>query len=326
MRKFYLVVLILLSITCYANSSNTVNNSNREKLTTTNVENYNMEKLIKAIIHVESNGNIAEVSSDGECVGILQIKKIVVDDCNEYLKMKGKNKRFTYNDRLNKEKSIEMFYLIQERYKNFKMEYIEKGLMAFQRKYADYNITSIAFPKLGCGNGELDWEQVKPLMEKYLKELPIDIYIYLSPGTDPVPEHKVPEAMDAWLKEHAKDMSFTGVKDELVINSSIVPIHFLYKDIPWDACWDNKSDSLIFNNPFGKEIIVEEKTLQLLWDNIQSAEIFKVADDEAANLVYFLLASMGYLTSVEIQDEETNKFCDGYQLDAGSGRYFSIKG
>ena len=207
-----------------------------------------------------------------------------------------------------------------------KMEYIEKGLMAFQRRYADYNITSIAFPKLGCGNGELDWEQVKPLMEKYLKELPIDIYIYLSPGTDPVPEHKVPEAMDAWLKEHAKDMSFTGVKDELVINSSIVPIHFLYKDIPWDACWDNKSDSLIFNNPFGKEIIVEEKTLQLLWDNIQSAEIFKVADDEAANLVYFLLASMGYLTSVEIQDEETNKFCDGYQLDAGSGRYFSIKG
>lgn len=207
-----------------------------------------------------------------------------------------------------------------------KMEYIEKGLMAFQRKYADYNITSIAFPKLGCGNGELDWEQVKPLMEKYLKELPIDIYIYLSPGTDPVPEHKVPEAMDAWLKEHAKDMSFTGVKDELVINSSIVPIHFLYKDIPWDACWDNKSDSLIFNNPSGKEIIVEEKTLQLLWDNIQSAEIFKVADDEAANLVYFLLASMGYLTSVEIQDEETNKFCDGYQLDAGSGRYFSIKG
>lgn len=207
-----------------------------------------------------------------------------------------------------------------------KMEYIEKGLMAFQRKYADYNITSIAFPKLGCGNGELDWEQVKPLMEKYLKELPIDIYIYLSPGTDPVPEHKVPEAMDAWLKEHAKDMSFTGVKDELVINSSIVPIHFLYKDIPWDACWDHKSDSLIFNNPSGKEIIVEEKTLQLLWDNIQSAEIFKVADDEAANLVYFLLASMGYLTSVEIQDEETNKFCDGYQLDAGSGRYFSIKG
>lgn len=120
MRKFYLVVLILLSINTYANSGNTVNNSNREELTTTSVENYSMEKLLKAIIHVESKGNIAEVSNDGECVGILQIKKIVVDDCNEYLKMKGSDKRFTYNDRLNKEKSIEMFYLIQERYKNFK--------------------------------------------------------------------------------------------------------------------------------------------------------------------------------------------------------------
>lgn len=120
MRKFYLIVLILLSVSFCANSSNTVNNSNREKLTTTNVEKNNMEKLIKAIIRVESNGNIAAVSSDGECVGILQIKKIVVDDCNEYLKMKGVDKKFTYNDRLSKEKSIEMFYLIQERYKNFK--------------------------------------------------------------------------------------------------------------------------------------------------------------------------------------------------------------
>lgn len=120
MRKFYLVVLISLCMAFHANSSNTVKNSNREKLTTTNVENDNIEKLIEAIIHVESGGNITEVSSDGECVGILQIKKIVVDDCNQYLKAKGLKKRFTYSDRFNKEKSIEMFLLVQERYKNFK--------------------------------------------------------------------------------------------------------------------------------------------------------------------------------------------------------------
>ena len=207
-----------------------------------------------------------------------------------------------------------------------KMEYIEKGLMAFQRKYADYNITSIAFPKLGCGNGELDWKQVKPLMERYLKELPIDVYIYLSPGIDPVPEHKVPKAMDAWLKEHAKDMSFTGVKDEIVINSSIIPINFSYKNDSWNARWDNKTDSLIINDSSGKEFVVKEKTLQTLWDNIQNTEIFNITKDEATNLVYFLLASMGYLTSVKIQDQDTDEFHDGYQLDAGSGRYFSIKG
>ena len=29
----------------------------------------------------------------------MQIKKLVVDDCNEYLKLKGSKKRFTYQDR-----------------------------------------------------------------------------------------------------------------------------------------------------------------------------------------------------------------------------------
>lgn len=60
-----------------------------------------------------------------------------------------------------------------------KIEYIEAGLKKFQEKYAEYGIQSIAFPALGCGSGKLDFKtQVQPLMEKYLKELPIDIFIY----------------------------------------------------------------------------------------------------------------------------------------------------
>ena len=89
---------------------------------------------------------------------------------------------------------------------------------------------------------------------------------------------------------------------------------------------DNKTDSLIINDSYGKEFVVKEITLQTLWDNIQNTEIFNITKDEATNLVYFLLASMGYLTSVKIQDQDTDEFHDGYQLDAGSGRYFSIKG
>jgi len=62
-----------------------------------------------------------------------------------------------------------------------KVEYIESGLETFVRMYAKKGITSIAFPPLGCGNGELDWEnQVRPIMEKYLKRLPIDIFIFTS--------------------------------------------------------------------------------------------------------------------------------------------------
>lgn len=78
-------------------------------------ENY-WEPVMDAIIKVESNGNPYAVSPSGKYVGAMQIAKIVVDDCNEYLKSKKSKKRYTYNDRYDVKKSKEMFILIQERY------------------------------------------------------------------------------------------------------------------------------------------------------------------------------------------------------------------
>lgn len=60
-----------------------------------------------------------------------------------------------------------------------KIEYIDEGLKKFVSIYEQKQINSIAFPKLGCGYGGLSWEEVQPLMEKYLSQLPIKIYIYL---------------------------------------------------------------------------------------------------------------------------------------------------
>lgn len=71
-----------------------------------------------------------------------------------------------------------------------KLEYIEKGLMKFVSSYAEKGIHSIAFPRLGCGNGGLNWNDVKPVMEKYLKPLPIDVYIYSRKESTTVPERK----------------------------------------------------------------------------------------------------------------------------------------
>ena len=60
-----------------------------------------------------------------------------------------------------------------------KIEYIESGLKKFARTYDRKGITSISFPMLGSSNGGLDWEtQVKPLMEDYLKDLPIEVRIH----------------------------------------------------------------------------------------------------------------------------------------------------
>lgn len=79
-----------------------------------------LSDVIKVIMYIESKNNANAVSRDGQCVGIMQIKKVVVDDCNQYLKFKGIKKSFNYNDRFDKDKSVEMFLLVQERYKNYK--------------------------------------------------------------------------------------------------------------------------------------------------------------------------------------------------------------
>ena len=62
-----------------------------------------------------------------------------------------------------------------------KPDYLEAGLKKFSQVYQEARITSISFPQLGCGNGELDWKtESKPLMEKYLKGLPIEIFIHVA--------------------------------------------------------------------------------------------------------------------------------------------------
>jgi O-acetyl-ADP-ribose deacetylase (regulator of RNase III) len=60
-----------------------------------------------------------------------------------------------------------------------KIQWIEQGLKYFSENYQKRNIESIAFPKLGTNNGGLDWNEVKIIMEKYLSNLDIPVYICL---------------------------------------------------------------------------------------------------------------------------------------------------
>jgi len=56
--------------------------------------------------------------------------------------------------------------------------YIEEGLNSLLDVIKKYKIKSIAIPPLGCGNGGLNWERVKRMIEKKLDNLDIDVYIY----------------------------------------------------------------------------------------------------------------------------------------------------
>src|SRR5690349_14003605 len=44
-----------------------------------------------------------------------------------------------------------------------KLEYISEGLDALVSDIKKYRIKSIALPPLGCGNGGLDWDTVRPI-------------------------------------------------------------------------------------------------------------------------------------------------------------------
>jgi len=64
--------------------------------------------FLQAIIWVESRGNEKAVGK-GDCVGILQLTKIYVNEANRLLGFK----KYSYDDRFDSLKSIEMFTLIQ---------------------------------------------------------------------------------------------------------------------------------------------------------------------------------------------------------------------
>jgi O-acetyl-ADP-ribose deacetylase (regulator of RNase III) len=97
-----------------------------------------------------------------------------------------------------------------------KPEYVEQGLKTFVSTYAVQGITSIAFPKLGCGNGELDWDGVvQPMMIEYLENLAIDIFVYDFEKDYARPEHKDVEAMTAWLRSEPRALAFQEMWTDL---------------------------------------------------------------------------------------------------------------
>ena len=60
-----------------------------------------------------------------------------------------------------------------------KLTWIEAGMRNFIETYKKYNIKSVAFPKLGTGQGNLQWEEVHTVMKKYLQQADLIVYICL---------------------------------------------------------------------------------------------------------------------------------------------------
>lgn len=60
---------------------------------------------------------------------------------------------------------------------------IAQGLDYFLAHAAEWEVRSVAFPPLGCGNGGLEWSEVGPLLYAKMRDARFDVEVYAPYGT-----------------------------------------------------------------------------------------------------------------------------------------------
>lgn len=187
-----------------------------------------------------------------------------------------------------------------------KLEYIEAGLKKFVATYSEKGITSIAFPALGCGNGDLNWEQqVQPLMEAYLKNLPIDVYIYLYNNSVGV-EHKRIDEIKEWLRSEPQSLPFDEVWEdieELLSRKNNFETMDGKDSFIADICRDEQQGICISSQD--NVIRVYHDQMLDLWQHIRSLGFCMVTSmpnelDEFAVYIMAILKELPYLKPVII--------------------------
>lgn len=125
----------------------------------------------------------------------LQFKKTFPENFKEYARAckKGEvkvGKMYTVDlGKLDNPRYIINFPTKQHWREKSRLEYIQTGLEDLIREVERLNISSIAVPPLGCGNGGLNWGVVRPLIEQAFAKVPsTQAFIYQPTNTsEPTP-------------------------------------------------------------------------------------------------------------------------------------------
>ena len=181
-----------------------------------------------------------------------------------------------------------------------RIEDIEAGLDTFVRTYASEGIHSVAFPALGCGNGELPWDEVRPLMERYLKALPIDVFIYPPLPKTVTPEHRVPNELREWLRSEPAALPVAEVWDDFVEAARArfsVDVTEIGEFVPGEPAraLEIRTESVIYQ--------VAELDLEVAWDLLRtrgylSREYAENLFREAVEIVWKLMLDQPYIEEV----------------------------
>jgi O-acetyl-ADP-ribose deacetylase (regulator of RNase III) len=187
-----------------------------------------------------------------------------------------------------------------------KLEYIERGLRAFAECYQEAGIHSIAFPPLGCGNGELSYDDVRPVMERYLKDLPITVYLYPPVPRTAEAKHRSPADIRAWLRTPPRQMEFEEVwRDLRDLLATPRTFHTLTKQTPFEAeLVDGEDGPHIRARTAGKVSAFGRDDVLQLWRDLRAHGIATSRSVDARQTAHLfpILAALPYIEAIQVAD------------------------
>lgn len=149
MKLFKIALLVTLPVFLMNQGSTNPNPSisNKPKDKVQLDSSHTLEKLLDAMIQVESRGNDSIIGDKhivgGESAGALQIRPIMVKEVNRILKKQKSTKRYKLKDRFSRTKTVEMFMIWKNyHHKNSSNEKIARcwngGPRGWKRKSTEY--------------------------------------------------------------------------------------------------------------------------------------------------------------------------------------------
>lgn len=200
-----------------------------------------------------------------------------------------------------------------------KIEYIEAGLKKFVETYRERGIESISFPQLGAGNGGLDWDkEVKPLMEKYLKPLPIKIYIHIYSGWERKPEYKNVKEMRQWIESEPTSLSLGEFKHDFKLAQGAVDF---YEDehhveiVDNDEIDETLSDFMVVSLPDQRSYALTQSDISDFWTRLRDQGIMLDVDFPRVILSHYdngffkkLMVKLAYIELIPVSLGETQIF------------------
>lgn len=188
-----------------------------------------------------------------------------------------------------------------------RIEYVESGIKKFVETYSSMGIHSIAFPPLGCGNGQLDFPtQVQPIMEKYLQPLPLDVFVYVE--RENAFEEKLQSGeMSDWLRTKPHGLPFSEVWEDL---KAILDDKSEFKTV----AKNNSFSACISHDPLGIRVVVADRQsilpydeLSALWRQLRtygfSRRQITPGIDRQVSYVLSIFAELEYVTPVYLADD-----------------------